>query len=58
MAFKLRSPAFGPEGELPLKHTRDGADASPLSRWKRLTTLEAFVGTDLGWAQATCRFRG
>jgi hypothetical protein len=25
---------------------------------ERLTTLVAFVGTDLGLAQATCRFRG
>ncbi len=33
MAFKLRSPAFGPGGEIPLKHTGDGADISPPLRW-------------------------
>jgi hypothetical protein len=29
MAFKLRSPAFGPGGEIPLKYTGAGADISP-----------------------------
>jgi phosphatidylethanolamine-binding protein (PEBP) family uncharacterized protein len=29
MALKLRSPAFGPGGEIPLKYTGDGADVSP-----------------------------
>ena len=33
MAFKLRSPAFGPGGEIPLKYTGDGADISPPLRW-------------------------
>ena len=33
MAFKLRSPAFGPGGEIPLKYTGDGADVSPPLRW-------------------------
>lgn len=33
MAFKLRSPAFGPGGEIPLKYTGDGADVSPPVRW-------------------------
>ena len=28
MAFKLRSPAFGPGGAIPLKYTGDGADVS------------------------------
>jgi len=33
MAFKLRSPAFGPGGEIPFKYTGDGADLSPPLRW-------------------------
>jgi len=33
MAFKLRSPAFGPGGEIPSKYTGDGADVSPPLRW-------------------------
>jgi len=33
MAFKLRRPAFGPGGEIPLKYTGDGADISPPLRW-------------------------
>jgi hypothetical protein len=33
MAFKLRSPAFGPGGEIPSKYTGDGADLSPPLRW-------------------------
>src|SRR5713101_5682862 len=33
MAFKLRRPAFGPGGEIPLKYTSDGADISPPLRW-------------------------
>jgi hypothetical protein len=33
MAFKLRSPAFAPSGEIPLKHTPDGAEVSPPLRW-------------------------
>jgi phosphatidylethanolamine-binding protein (PEBP) family uncharacterized protein len=33
MAFKLRSPAFGPGGEIPLKYTGDGTDVSPPLRW-------------------------
>jgi Raf kinase inhibitor-like YbhB/YbcL family protein len=33
MAFKLRSPAFGPGGAIPLKYTGDGADVSPPLRW-------------------------
>ena len=33
MAFKLRSPAFGPGGEIPLKYTCDGSDVSPPLRW-------------------------
>ncbi len=33
MAFKLRSLAFGPGGEIPLRYTGDGADVSPPLRW-------------------------
>lgn len=33
MAFKLRSPAFGPGGEIPVKYARDGSDVSPPLRW-------------------------
>lgn len=33
MAFKLRSPAFGPGGAIPRKYTGDGADVSPPLRW-------------------------
>lgn len=33
MAFKLRSLAFGPGGEIPRKYARDGADVSPPLRW-------------------------
>lgn len=33
MAFKLRSPAFGPGGDIPVKHTCDGSDESPPLRW-------------------------
>jgi hypothetical protein len=33
MAFKLRSPAFGPGGEIPFKYAGDGADLSPPLRW-------------------------
>jgi Raf kinase inhibitor-like YbhB/YbcL family protein len=34
MAFELlRSPAFAPGGEIPIKHTCDGPDLSPLLRW-------------------------
>ncbi len=33
MAFKLRSPAFGPGGEIPLRYTCDGSDVSPPLRW-------------------------
>ncbi len=29
MAFKLRSPAFGPGGDIPVKHACDGSDVSP-----------------------------
>jgi Raf kinase inhibitor-like YbhB/YbcL family protein len=33
MAFKLRSPAFGPGGEIPLRYTAAGAGDSPPLRW-------------------------
>ncbi len=33
MAFKLRSPAFGPGGDIPVKHTCDGSHVSPPLRW-------------------------
>ena len=33
MAFKLRSPAFAPGGEIPIKHACDGSDVSPPLRW-------------------------
>ncbi len=33
MAFKLRSPAFAPGGEIPIKHACDGSDMSPPLRW-------------------------
>jgi len=33
MAFQLRSPAFGPGGDIPVKHTCDGSDVSPPLRW-------------------------
>ena len=34
MGFELlRSPAFAPGGEIPVKHTCDGPDLSPLLRW-------------------------
>jgi Raf kinase inhibitor-like YbhB/YbcL family protein len=33
MAFKLRSPAFGPGGDIPVKHACDGPDVSPPLRW-------------------------
>jgi hypothetical protein len=32
-AFKLRSPAFGPGGEIPPKYTCDGSNISPPLRW-------------------------
>ncbi len=32
-AFKLRSPAFGPGGEIPPKYTCDGSAVSPPLRW-------------------------
>ncbi len=33
MAMELSTPAFSPEGEIPKKHTCDGADLSPLLTW-------------------------
>lgn len=33
MAFELRSPAFQPGGEIPVKHTCDGPDVSPPLSW-------------------------
>ncbi len=33
MAFKLRSPAFGPGGDIPVRHACDGSDVSPPLRW-------------------------
>jgi Raf kinase inhibitor-like YbhB/YbcL family protein len=33
MAFKLRSPAFGPGGDIPVRHASDGSDVSPPLRW-------------------------
>ncbi len=33
MAFKLRSPAFAPSGEIPVKHACDGSEVSPPLRW-------------------------
>ncbi len=33
MAFKLRSPAFGPGGEIPIKHVGEGSDVSLPLRW-------------------------
>jgi Raf kinase inhibitor-like YbhB/YbcL family protein len=33
MAFKLRSPAFAPGGDIPVKHACDGSDMSPPLRW-------------------------
>jgi phosphatidylethanolamine-binding protein (PEBP) family uncharacterized protein len=33
MAFKLRSPAFGPGGDIPLKYTATGVDVSSPLRW-------------------------
>lgn len=33
MAFELRSPAFPPGGEIPVKYTCDGPDLSPPLRW-------------------------
>ena len=32
-AFELKSPAFTAEGEIPARHTCDGADVSPPLRW-------------------------
>jgi Raf kinase inhibitor-like YbhB/YbcL family protein len=32
-AFQLTSPAFVPGGDIPVKHTCDGSDASPPLRW-------------------------
>jgi hypothetical protein len=33
MAFELQSPAFRSGGDIPVKHTCDGADQSPTVRW-------------------------
>jgi len=33
MAFKLRSPAFGPGGDIPVRHACDGSHVSPPLRW-------------------------
>lgn len=33
MAFKLRSPAFAPGGDIPVKHACNGSDVSPPLRW-------------------------
>src|SRR5712691_210261 len=33
MAFKLRSSAFGPGGEIPIRYTCDGSEVSPPLRW-------------------------
>lgn len=33
MAFELQSPAFAAGGGIPVKHTCDGPDLSPLLRW-------------------------
>ncbi len=33
MAFELRSPAFSPSREIPVKYTCDGADLSPPLSW-------------------------
>ena len=33
MAFELKSPAFAQGGDIPAKHTCDGADRSPALRW-------------------------
>jgi len=33
MAFELQSPAFSSGGEIPVRHTCDGQDLSPLLRW-------------------------
>jgi hypothetical protein len=33
MAFTLSSPAFSPGADIPIKHTCDGADASPALTW-------------------------
>ena len=33
MAFELKSPAFGAGGDIPVKHTRDGPDRSPVLHW-------------------------
>ncbi len=33
MAFKLRSPAFGPGGDIPVKYACNGSDMSPPLRW-------------------------
>ncbi len=35
MAFKLRSPAFAPGGEIPIKHACEGSDVSPSPTWAR-----------------------
>jgi Raf kinase inhibitor-like YbhB/YbcL family protein len=33
MAFELKSPAFSSGGDIPVKHTCDGQDVSPVLRW-------------------------
>lgn len=33
MAFELQSPTFAAGGDIPVKHTCDGPDLSPLLRW-------------------------
>src|SRR6266404_9434926 len=33
MAFKLRSPAFGPGGDIPVNYACDGSDMAPPLRW-------------------------
>jgi Raf kinase inhibitor-like YbhB/YbcL family protein len=33
MAFKLRSPTFGPGGDISVKYACDGSDVSPPLRW-------------------------
>ena len=60
MAFKLRSPAFGPGGEIPPKYTCDGSAVSPPLRWTEppsgtqgfallVADLDAAMGVSVHW---------
>ena len=50
--FRLDSPAFTPGGEIPRKHTCEGADVSPALSWSQAPAGTVSVGYEVAMSQS------